>query len=137
MPAEDHFAASFRHAEDSTRLLAAGRPDNAAYLAGYVFESGLKLLIEQSAHHPGQALRIHDLRSLETLALVATLTEVDAEHGFPQAAISTARSSGWDVAWRYAADGEVSLSAVHSLVAAAAAMRHALAVAVLEGRVRP
>ncbi len=137
MPVEDHFAAAFRHAEDAGRLLAAGRSDNAAYLAGYVCECGLKVLVEQSVHYNATMPWIHDLRSLETLALAATLTEVDGRHDFPQAAISVARACGWQVGWRYVPDATVPMAVVRDLVAAATTMRDALTLAVLDGRVRP
>lgn len=137
MPTEDHFAAAYRHASDSHELHVGSRPDNAAYLAGYVFECGLKVLIESSPHHPGPMPWIHDLDSLETLALAATLAEADAEHTFPQEAISAARGTGWDVDWRYVPDGTVPTAAVSVLVAAAQEMRDALTLAVMDGRVSP
>lgn len=135
MLAQDHLAAAFRHAEDAERLLDAGRTDNAAYLAGYVFECGLKVLVVESPYYTGDMPWIHDLRSLETLALAATLTEVDAEHRFPHVAIGIARKSGWAVSWRYVPDGTVSDVDALALVAAATTMRDSLSCAVLDGRI--
>lgn len=137
MPSEDRFASAYRHAEDATRLLAAGRSDNAAYLAGYVFECGLKVLVEQSPHYTGKMPWIHDLLSLEMLALAATLTEVDARHDFPHCAIKIGRTSGWEAAWRYMADGTVPPVDAQDLVGAARTMRHAMSLAVLDGHVKP
>lgn len=136
MLAQDNFAATYRHAADARRLLAAGRSDNAAYLSGYVFECGLKVLVEDSPHYAGTMPWIHDLRSLETLALAATLAEVDARYDFPQTAITTARASAWDVGWRYAPDGTEPAVDAQQLVCAAEAMRAAVSLAVLDGRVR-
>lgn len=137
MPVEDFVAAAYRHADDAEALLRDERADNAAYLAGYAFECGLKVLVRASPHYTGTMPWIHDLVSLETLALAATLAQADAEQSFPQEAITTARSTGWDVAWRYVPDGSVPSTDVTALVAAAQDMRDALSVAVMDGRVRP
>lgn len=137
MVVQDHLASAFRHADDAARLLASDRSDNAAYLAGYVIECGLKQLIESSPQYPGKVPWIHDLRSLEVLALVATLAQTDAVHSFPQAAINTARRLRWEVAWRYAPDGHVPRSDAEDIVDAASTMRHALCIAIIDGRITP
>lgn len=137
MVVQDHLASAFRHADDAARLLASDRSDNAAYLAGYVIECGLKQLIESSPHYHGKVPWIHDLLSLEVLALAATLAQADAVHSFPQAAIDTARSLRWKVAWRYVPDGHVPTSDAGDIVAAASTMRDALSFAIIDGRITP
>ena len=70
---DDYPEAAGRHMQDSGLLLAGGRPDGAAYLAGYVVECALKTLIQLEA---GQVRRTHDLAGLcdvlDTLAAQAS-----------------------------------------------------------------
>lgn len=47
---EDYLSASIRHYNDSERLYDTGRLDNAAYLAGYVVECGLKAILQVYGH---------------------------------------------------------------------------------------
>lgn len=47
-PQEDYFSAGLRHLRDAQAL--AGKSDNAAYLAGYVVECGLKRVIQFYDH---------------------------------------------------------------------------------------
>lgn len=74
---DDYPAAAGKHLQDSTALLAAGRPDGAAYLAGYVVECSLKtlLLIETK-----KAKHIHGLRSLRR-QVAALVVQADATMG--------------------------------------------------------
>ena len=59
---DDYPAAAMKHMQDSGALLAGGRYDGAAYLAGYVVECALKTLIQMEA---GQVRHHHDLSRLD------------------------------------------------------------------------
>ena len=69
---DDYPEAAGRHMQDSGALLAGGRPDGAAYLAGYVVECALKTLIQLETGRPRYS---HDLSGLcdvlDTLAAQA------------------------------------------------------------------
>lgn len=58
---DDYPAAARKHLKDSAVLLAEGRPDGAAYLAGYVVECALKTLLQMEQ---GSAPFIHGLGDL-------------------------------------------------------------------------
>lgn len=81
MATEDFFSSALRHFEDSSTLYALGRVDEAAYLAGYVIECGLKKLLEV---HRGTDARGdgHDLRGMtaQALALAALLAPASARY---------------------------------------------------------
>lgn len=70
---DDYPEAAGRHMQDSGALLAGGRPDGAAYLAGYVVECALKTLIQLETGRPRYS---HDLSGLcdelDTLAAQAS-----------------------------------------------------------------
>ena len=70
---DDYPEAAGKHMQDSGALLARGRYDGAAYLAGYVVECALKTLIQLEA---GQVGHHHDLsrldRDLDSLAAQAS-----------------------------------------------------------------
>ena len=70
---DDYPEAAVKHMQDSGVLLAGGRYDGAAYLAGYVVECALKTLIQLEA---GQVSHHHDLsrldRDLDRLAAQAS-----------------------------------------------------------------
>ncbi len=136
MASEDYLAATLRHADDATRLLAANRPDNAAYLAGYTVECGLKVLVE--AYAPGlKQPWIHDLDKLELLALVATVAHVDVDRIFPSEEVAQVRQAGWEVAWRYVPDGTVPLTDAETMVRAAERIvGKTICGAILDGKVR-
>ena len=59
---DDYPEAAWQHMRDSGVLLAGGRHDGAAYLAGYVVECALKTLIQLEA---GQVRHYHDLSGLD------------------------------------------------------------------------
>ncbi len=59
---DDYPEAAGKHMQDSRLLLAGGRHDGAAYLAGYVVECALKTLIQLET---SQAHRSHDLSGLD------------------------------------------------------------------------
>ena len=59
---DDYPEAAGKHMQDSRLLLAGGRHDGAAYLAGYVVECALKTLIQLEA---GQVRYSHDLSGLD------------------------------------------------------------------------
>ena len=59
---DDYPEAAVKHMQDSGALLAGGRYDGAAYLAGYVVECALKTLIQLEA---GQVRHHHDLSRLD------------------------------------------------------------------------
>jgi len=135
MASEDYFAATVRHADDAGWLLSEGRPDNAAYLAGYTVECGLKVLIEAYAPELKKPW-IHDLDKLELLALVATVGHVDVDRIFPSMEVAQVRDAGWDVSWRYVADGTVPEPDVEVVVRAAERfVAKTICGAVLDGRV--
>lgn len=58
---DDYPAAARKHLKDSAVLLAEGRPDGAAYLAGYVVECALKTLLQMEQ---GSVPFIHGLGDL-------------------------------------------------------------------------
>ncbi len=58
---DDYPEAARKHLQDAVALLSAGRPDGAAYLAGYVVECALKTLLQIEN---GRADRIHGLSAL-------------------------------------------------------------------------
>jgi len=64
---EDFLSASVRHYNDSTHLYAKGRLDNAAYLAGYVVECGLKAVLQVYGH--GVRAYGHNIAALHGPAL--------------------------------------------------------------------
>lgn len=130
----DHFlAAAFRHERDARHLESEGRIDNAAYLAGYTIECGLKALVEAVGHGTPKT---HDLHRLEAVALLATLGGADRHRDFPAESVETARQTGWGPDWRYHADGSVPPAIARDLVAAAGSVvTDTLALAILDGRV--
>lgn len=135
MPVDDYLSAAFRHARDAGHLLVHGRPDNAAYLAGYTIECGLKILVD--AYAPGLVnFSVHELDTLELVALVATIAHVDANRIFPTQPVAAARGCGWTVGWRYSADDTVSAGDAAIMVAAAQRMiSDTICGAALDGRV--
>jgi HEPN domain-containing protein len=64
---EDFLSASVRHYNDSKYLHDKGRFDNAAYLAGYVVECGLKAILQVYGH--GAKTYKHDIAALHGPAL--------------------------------------------------------------------
>ena len=76
---DDHPEAAGKHLLDAGALLAAGRPDGAGYLSGYVAECALKTLwLYEKGYPPGNPMpwgrKGHDLSYLQ--AQVASLASV-------------------------------------------------------------
>jgi HEPN domain-containing protein len=102
MAVDSYVHAAFRHADDSRRLHRDGRYDNAVYLAGYVVETTLKAWLVAAT---GRAQYTHNLMTLETQALAATIVGVDIDARFPEAAVRTLVTAGWTEQSRYWSDG--------------------------------
>lgn len=105
---DDHPEAAGKHLDDATILERTGRPDGAAYLAGYIVECCLKTLIQVET---GVGQRGHDLLSLAT-----DLSRLAAVAGARTARYATAPEvqrlraraiSAWTPDLRYRAPGGV------------------------------
>ncbi len=71
---EDFVSAAARHLDDARLLLAGGRHDNSAYLAGYVAECSVKILLVSPAPSPqavGHDLSVLTVDALQVLWIVA------------------------------------------------------------------
>jgi HEPN domain-containing protein len=137
MATEDFFSSALRHFEDSSTLYALGRLDEAAYLAGYVIECGLKKLLEV---HGGADVRVrrygHDLRGMtaQALALAAILAPGSARYRIDEIAALVPAMSYWRPELRYWTTGEVGSTNARSMLdAATGVMRVVLVALVLDG----
>jgi hypothetical protein len=100
---DDHPEAAQKHLRDASALLAANRPDGAAYLCGYVIECSLKSLIqlETGAAHFGHS--VSDLAGHATsLALVAS-SKAARYLGATTAGIVASPINAWKPQLRYRA----------------------------------
>ncbi len=99
---EDYPEAAGKHMQDSGALLARGRYDGAAYLAGYVVECALKTLIQLEA---GQVGHHHDLsrldRDLDSLAAQASSLAGRLYLGVQAALRASIILNGWRPEQRY------------------------------------
>ncbi|MBI2566522.1 MAG: HEPN domain-containing protein [Candidatus Schekmanbacteria bacterium] len=99
---DDHPDASGKHLADAQALLAAGRFDGAAYLAGYVVECALKSLIQVETK--SQPRFTHKLKALHSEVAVAYLVAGAATAKYVTPAvlgIPSAQISGWTEQLRY------------------------------------
>lgn len=112
---DDHPEAAVKHLDDATALLAAGRHDGAAYLAGYVVECSLKtvILLDQgkATWTPGGG---HDLNTLGAEALrFASLPTARTAKYMPVRTPSHPLYTGagaWGVGLRYRAPGTIAVT---------------------------
>jgi HEPN domain-containing protein len=135
MAAEDFFSSALRHFEDSAALHALGRIDEAAYLAGYVIECGLKKLLEV---HRGSSARGygHDLRGMTTqaLALAALLSPASIRYRVDEIHALMPAMSYWRPELRYWTTGDIgAANATLMLDAATGVARVVLAALILDG----
>lgn len=118
---DDHPEAAEKHLQDAAALLAAKRPDGAAYLSGYVIECSLKSLIQLETGNAQFGHSVPDLaRDAAALALVAS-SKAARYLGATTAGIVTSPISAWKPQLRYRAP---------SMSAADAQSWHAIAKAV-------
>jgi hypothetical protein len=111
---EDYPDAASKHCSDARSLLDEGRPDGAAYLAGYAVECILKTLIQVG--RGGRAVvkgRGHDLNALGAdatrLASLPTSRIASYFRGGPLAALPyAAPPAGWKETLRYYPEGTIS-----------------------------
>lgn len=106
---DDYPEAAGKHLADAAVLLPAGRPDGAAYLAGYVVECALKCIVLLAGGHPWG----HDLNALgrDALRLAALpgarsaryIPRMTSGHSFYDAV------SGWKETLRYREPGVVTV----------------------------
>lgn len=132
MGTEDFFSSALRHFEDSSALYALGRVDEAAYLAGYVIECGLKKLLEI---HRGAGARGygHDLRGMtaQGLALAALLAPASARYRVDGIPALAPAMSYWRPELRYWPTGDVSSSDARVMLDAATGVARVVLVALL------
>lgn len=138
MATEDFFSSALRHFEDSSTLYALGRVDEAAYLAGYVIECGLKKLLEV---HRGTDARGygHDLRGMtaQALALAALLAPASARYRVDEIPSLAPAMSYWSPELRYWTTGDVRSSDARLMLdAAIGVVRVVLIALVLDGNER-
>ena len=103
---DDYPDAAGKHMQDSGVLLAGGRHDGAAYLAGYVVECALKTLIQLES---GQVRHSHDLsgldRELDKLAAQAGSLAGRLYLGAQATLRTSTILSGWKPEQRYRSPG--------------------------------
>ena len=103
---DDYPDAAVKHMQDSGVLLAGGRYDGAAYLAGYVVECALKTLIQLEA---GQVGHHHDLsrldRDLDSLAAQASSLVGKCYLGAQASLRASTILNGWTPEQRYRSPG--------------------------------
>lgn len=131
---EDYFSASLRHLRDSRSLHEPPGSDNAAYLAGYVIECGLKRLLELYDFAP-RSLG-HDLQSLQGRALVlaALLAPGSTRYRVDGITELETASKEWSPEMRYWESGKLSEKSKERLMKVAAEIyEHLLIPMVLDG----
>jgi hypothetical protein len=115
-PQEDYFSAGLRHLRDARVL--AGASDNAAYLAGYVVECGLKRVIQfyDNARPHG-----HDLVGMQgrALALAALMAPGAARYRVDLIPDLEQACQDWSSDLRYRRTGDLDRAASGRLVAVA------------------
>ena len=135
MATEDFFSSAVRHFEDSLRLHAAGRSDEAAYLAGYVIECGLKKLLEVQRGKSARAYG-HDLQGMigPGLALAALLSPASARYRVDMIPLLAQAMSYWRPELRYWTTGDVRIEAATLMLGVATGvMRDVLLALILDG----
>ncbi len=103
---DDYPEAAGKHMQDSAVLLARGRHDGAAYLAGYVVECALKTLVQLEA---GQVRPSHDLsgldQELDKLAAQASTAAGKLYLGAQATLRASTILNGWRPEQRYSGPG--------------------------------
>ena len=134
---EDFASAAARHYCDSELLLAKQRLDNAAYLAGYAVECGLKALILHAGGHP-RAAYSHNLSALagKALELAVLLSPAMRRYYIDTIDEMLDASRDWDPALRYAASGQTAPAKAKDLGRAARmSFERILIPMILDGRI--
>jgi HEPN domain-containing protein len=105
MPDEKYLSAASKHLHDAELLVAAGRPDNAAYLSGYVAECALKGLLHAQHGFSGRGFG-HDLPALSRAAtsFAVALSPVVKRYIPPAGPDAASLLSAWAPDMRYQAD---------------------------------
>lgn len=100
---DDHPEAAAKHLADAGVLLAAARPDGAAYLSGYVVECSLKCIFQLQT---GTALQGHNWQTLhgQVTAVAAVAGAKTAKYlGMTTRAVLAAPIASWSPGLRYEA----------------------------------
>lgn len=133
---DDYRAAARRHLSDATVLKARQRYDGAAYLAGYVVECSLKMLIELET---GRVERVHDLAGLRD-ALSRLARRADAQTArFARPLADLLRNSAilaWDPQMRYQASAVGGDQAEQWVIEAHAVYSAAIGGLIMDGVIR-
>jgi HEPN domain-containing protein len=105
---DDHPETAGKHLDDATILARTGRPDGAAYLAGYVVECCLKTLIqvETGVGQKGHAL-VSFADEVPRLAAVAGARIAKYATALPVRQMRTSQIAAWSEQLRYRAPGAV------------------------------
>lgn len=116
----DAFAsAATRHWEDAQRLFQADRFDNAAYLAGYVVECSLKVLVQAGGTDPKPWG--HNLTALagEALRLACLIMPSIRRYTLPPSSDFEDLAQHWTPEMRYSITGMITRSTAQSWLRAA------------------
>ena len=133
---EDFGSAAARHYCDAELLLAEQRFDNAAYLAGYAVECGLKALILHGGGQPREYS--HELRTLggKALDLAVLLSPRMRRYHIDVIDVMLEACHEWKPGLRYARTGEIPLIKAEEFGRAARmSFERLLIPMVLDGRV--
>lgn len=115
---DDYLSSALRHLVDCQTLEAQNRPHNAAYLAGYVIECGLKRVLEVYGH--SARAYGHDLSNLNgrALHLAALLSPGIARYRIDRLNLGAVIGL-WGPNMRYSTSGDVTPPIASALVHAA------------------
>lgn len=116
---EDYVSAATRHLADAELLSSGQRPDNAAYLGGYVIECVLKRVLEVHGY-AGRSFG-HDARNMTTSALflATVLSPGLARYRIDRIPGLEAAVALWSPALRYSSTGSVLTGGANTVLAAA------------------
>ncbi len=128
---ESYASAARRHLSDAQTLLSAARPDNAAYLAGYAAECGVKAVMTQA----GFRMWFHlDQLPARALALAADLSASARQYPVDLDPDVLSIRSAWKPGLRYARTGAASYPQAERIVTCAAEVfRKTVLALVLDG----
>ena len=133
---DDFGSAVSRHYYDAELLLTGRRFDNAAYLAGYAVECGLKALI---LHGGGQPKKYgHDLPTMasKALALAVLLSPAMRRYYIDVMDVMLRACKGWKPELRYSKTGDISHAKAKEFIQAARiSFERLLIPMILDGRV--
>lgn len=120
MTNENFLSASRKHFNDATHLLEMGRPDNCAYLSGYVVECGLKTLVEASSNLNPRKFG-HDVSALSSKVtfLAAALSPARRHITLPSSQDYNDLLCHWTPEERYQTEGVTTPALATSRLAAA------------------